>query len=108
MHQAEIAQGIEHAQLVAGQLHVDVQLDIRERGAREVLRLAIEISEGVSRAHVLVVVGDQQATAAVGMLAQHVELDHVHVAQCRVEARARVSRLDVRGPLVTDTARARE
>src|ERR1700694_2247436 len=60
------------------------------------------------RAQVLEIVGDEQATAAVGMLAEHIELDHVHpVTQRRVEARQRVPRLDVRGPLVTDALGAR-
>jgi hypothetical protein len=60
-----------------------------------------------ARAHILVVVGDEQATAAVGALAQHVQLDHVHaVAQGGVKARERVPRLDMRGSLVADAPRA--
>ena len=59
-------------------------------------------------AQVAVVVRHQQPPAAVGVLAQHVELDHVHaVAQGSVEARERVPGLDVRGSLVPDATRAR-
>src|SRR2546421_3899008 len=65
--------------------------------------------EGERRAaaHVLVVVGHQQAPAAVGVLAEHVELDHVDaVAQRGVEAGEGVPVLDVGGALVAHTAYA--
>ena len=76
------------------------------RGPDEVLERLLE-GEGRARAHVLVVVRHQQAAAAVGVLAEHVQLDHVDVvAQRRVEARERVALLDVRGPLVAYAARA--
>ena len=58
--------------------------------------------------HVLVVVGHEQQPAAVGVLAEDVQLDHVHVvAQGGVEAGERVARLDVGRSLVADPSRGR-
>ncbi len=64
---------------------------MRERLAGEVFEGLLE-RERLALAHVLVVVSEQQPPAAVAVLAQHVELDHVHaLAQRRVEARERVT-----------------
>ena len=101
-----LAQRIEHAQLIARELDVDVELDASEGRPGEVRERLLE-GERRALAQVLVVVRDQQPAAAVGVLAEHIQLDHVDaVAQCRVEARERVARLDVRGALVADAAKA--
>ncbi len=65
--QPEVAQVVEHPQLIAGQLHVDVQLDAGECLAREVFERPLE-AERRARAHVLEVVGHEQPAAAVGAL----------------------------------------
>ncbi len=105
-HEAGLAQRVEHAQLVAGELDVDIELDAGEGRASEVLERLLE-GDRRALARVLVVVRDEQAPAAVGVLAEHVQLDHVDaVAQRGVEARERVAGLDVRGALVADAAGA--
>ena len=101
------AEGVHHLQLVAGQLHVEVDVDVRECVAREVVERLEERERGAG-AHVLVVVGHQQATAPVGLLGEGVELDHVHaVGERRVEARERVALGEVGGALVSHPPGAR-
>ena len=70
-------QRLQHAQLVPGQLHVHVELHVCEGLAREVLERLFQ-AQRRAFVQILVVVGDEQAAAAVGVLAQHVQLDHVH------------------------------
>ena len=58
---------------------------------------------GAAPGDVLPVVGEQQLAAAVGMLGEDVELDHVDaVGERGREGRERVARRDVVGALVPD------
>ena len=100
--QAVLAQGVHHAQLVAGRLQVDVELDALPRVLSEMRQALLERQRLVPRRG-LEVVGEHEAPRAVGMLGQHVELDHVHARRERgVERRQRVARCDEVGALVAD------
>ena len=96
------AQGIDDALLVAGELEVDVELDARVGVGGEVREALLE-RQRVAAVGGAVVVGEHEAPAAVAVLGQHVELDHVDPGRERgVEARQRVARSDEVGALVPD------
>ena len=99
------AQRLDHAALVAGQLEVDVEIDVGEARVREVREAVLERER--IRWHVLVVVREDQLGRGGSevVAGQDVELDHVDVrGQRRVERRRRVARRDVVGALVADAA----
>ncbi len=89
------AQRVDDAQLVAGDLQVDVELDPVEGGAGEVGEAVAE-AEHVGAGGVLVVVREQQPAAggvrpAVGAEpGQHVELDHLDAGLARASKLASV------------------
>ena len=97
-----LAQGADDALLVAGQLHVDDQVDAGPRVLDEVGEALLERQRGAALG-VRVVVGEQQPAAAVEVLGEDVELDHVDAGgQRRVEALERVAGRDQVGALVAD------
>jgi hypothetical protein len=92
-------QGVEHRELVAGELEIDVELDPRERRGREVREPFLQRVRRARR-RVLVVVREHEPAAA---LRKHVELDHVDAGrQRRVEAGVRVAGRDQIRPLVSN------
>src|ERR1700686_3916340 len=93
---------------MAGNLDVDIQFDALISGAGKMLEPFLQC-QGLAGAQGLVVVRQQQAPAAVEVLAQDVELDHVDAdLHGGLEGGKRVAGGDVGRALVTAPARGAE
>jgi hypothetical protein len=102
LDQAVLAQGRDDALLVARELEVDIELDALERAGGEMGEAVLQ--RGRLRQIDRVVVRKQEPPAAIALLGQHVELDHVDAGRERgVERRRRVAGNDQVRALVADS-----
>jgi hypothetical protein len=98
-----VAERRDHALLVAGELEVDVELDVGERIGLQMLEALVEAG-GVVGAVLVVVREDQRRVVVRGQRGgEDVELDHVDAGlEGGVERLARVAGRDQVGALVAD------